>query len=494
MTSNNSNNGNSTEQTTPDDNIGSTEHTHSYTSTITRQPTCTDEGVTTFTCSCGDSYTIAIQSTGHTDGKVETENEIASTCTEDGSYVEVIYCTVCNEELSRETITISATGHTDGEIETENEIAATCTEDGSYDEIIYCTVCNEELSRETITVEATGHNYSSLWSYDESMHWHAATCGHDVTADYYEHTFTGGVCPVCDYEKIIGAEGLEYTLSSDGTYYTVTGIGTATATDIVIPSKYNDLPVTAIAASAFKDYTSLTSIIVPDNVTSIGSGAFSGCSSLQSITLPFVGGNSSANSTSSTTVFGYIFGTNSYTGGTLTEQSYKSFFSTTYYIPTSLRSVTITGGNILYGAFYHCSKLTSITIGNGVTSIGSYAFAYCEQLTNIAISNSVTSISMAAFWGCTSLTSISIPNSVTSISNFAFMDCTALTSITIPNSVTSISSYAFYGCSNLTSVTFENTSGWTAGRNSISSNDLADTSTAAKYLTSDYCDYSWKRS
>ena len=115
-------------------------------------------------------------------------------------------------------------------------------------------------------------------------------------------------------------------------------------------------------------------------------------------------------------------------------------------------SVTSIGNYV----FWHCSGLTSVTIGNSVTSIGNYAFSGCSGLTSITIPNSVTSIGLAAFWDCIGLTSVTIPNSVTSIGGSAFSGCSGLTSITIGNSVTSIGDYAFSGCSGLTSVTIPN--------------------------------------
>ena len=106
--------------------------------------------------------------------------------------------------------------------------------------------------------------------------------------------------------------------------------------------------------------------------------------------------------------------------------------------------------------FFNCLSLTSVTIGNSVTSIGSNAFSGCSGLTSITIPDSVTSIGEYALLGCSSLTSVTIPDNVTSIGSNAFSGCSGLTSITIPDSVTSIGEYAFSGCSSLTSVTIGN--------------------------------------
>ena len=103
-------------------------------------------------------------------------------------------------------------------------------------------------------------------------------------------------------------------------------------------------------------------------------------------------------------------------------------------------------------AFWYCSGLTSVTIGNGVTSIGERAFSGCSSLTSVTIPDSVTSIGNGAFSGCYSLTSITIPDSVTYIASFAFSGCSSLTSVTIPDSVTSIGENAFSACSKLVEV------------------------------------------
>ena len=125
---------------------------------------------------------------------------------------------------------------------------------------------------------------------------------------------------------------------------------------------------------------------------------------------------------------------------------------------SGLTSVTIPNSVTSIGsqAFRDCSNLTSVTIPNSVTTIGDHAFYYCSGLTSITIPNSVTTITDYAFYGCRGLTSVTMFNSVTSIGNYAFSGCRSLTSVTIPNSVTSIGDGAFSGCSNLTSVTIPN--------------------------------------
>ena len=72
-------------------------------------------------------------------------------------------------------------------------------------------------------------------------------------------------------------KGLEFTLTEDGTGYLVTGIGTATDTEIIIPSRYEGLPVTGIGDNAFAECSLLESITIPDGVTNIGLGAFGNC-------------------------------------------------------------------------------------------------------------------------------------------------------------------------------------------------------------------------
>ena len=258
--------------------------------------------------------------------------------------------------------------------------------------------------------------------------------------------------------EFIGWYSGEELLSTDSTYtFTVDKNVMAKFAVKAEMSNFNfSTTATTCSITAIKDKT-VTEIVVPNYVTSISEGAFSGCSSLESITIPFVGGSRKTATDTYQYPFGYIFGTSSYTGGKRIYQHYygsstSSTTYTTYYIPTSLKTVMVTGGNLLYGAFYNCDSLTSITIPDSVTSIGDKAFYYCYSLTSITIPNSVTSIGSYAFAYCSRLTSVVIGDNVTSIGEYVFSSCTSLTSVVIGNGVTSIGSYAFASCDSLTSV------------------------------------------
>ena len=119
---------------------------------------------------------------------------------------------------------------------------------------------------------------------------------------------------------------------------------------------------------------------------------------------------------------------------------------------TGLKSATICNGEIGVEAFCFCGGLTSLTLGNGVTSIDEGAFMGCLALPSLTIPSSVTTISYAAFNCCTSLTSVTIPSSLANLCDKIFLGCTNLASITIPESVSEIGEFAFSECGNLTDV------------------------------------------
>ena len=219
--------------------------------------------------------------------------------------------------------------------------------------------------------------------------------------------------------------------------------------------------ITTIGEGAFRDCIGLTSITIPRSVTSIARGSFSGCRGLTTV-------NFNADSCTIAGSYSYVFNDCNYISTFNFGSNVKVIPGSLCYGMTGLTSITIPDSVISIGsrAFYDCSGLTSVTIGNSVTSIGNYAFSGCTGLTSVTIGNSVTSIGDDAFYGCTGLTSVTIGNSVTSIGYSAFSSCTGLTSVTIPNSVTSIGDYAFRYCTGLTTVNFNADSCTTAGSSS----------------------------
>lgn len=260
-----------------------------------------------------------------------------------------------------------------------------------------------------------------------------------------------------------------YKVGSDGTV-TITGCDDSAQGAITIPSQIDGKPVTSIGSCAFHGCSSLTSITIPNSVTSIGI-AFDWCKKLTQI-----------NVDTANTVYSSVNGVLFSKDKTELIRYPEGKADTSYAIPNGVTSIG-------YWAFCDCYSLTSITIPDSVTSIGTMAFEDCSSLTSITIPGSVTSIDDNAFYVCRKLnqinvdtantayssvngvlfnkektklirypigkadTSYSIPDGVTSIGDYAFSWCSSLTSITIPDGVTIIDRNAFQYCRSLTSIT-----------------------------------------
>ena len=367
-----------------------TAQTHSYESVVT-EPTCTEGGYTTYTCSdCGDSYTDDYtEALGHSYESVKTE----STCTEGG------YTTYT------------------------------------------CSRCGDSYVADKTA--AAGHSY-----------------GDD------------NVCTVCGDIYVEGSEGLAYTLNSSEDSYSVSGIGTATDTEIVVASDYDGLPVTAVASNAFDSCGDITAVILHDGITGIGSYAFNKCTSLESVTI----------------------------GSGLTEVGEDAFYGCSALAAVYIEDLAAwceisfadKHANPVYNAgilYLNGESVTGLEIPDSITGIGSYAFAGCTSLESVTIGSNVTEVGGSAFLDCENLTAVytedlaawcgisfadalanplfeagslylngesvtelEVPDGVTEIESYAFSGW-LLSSVTIGSGVTKIGEGAFFFCTSLESIT-----------------------------------------
>ena len=260
-----------------------------------------------------------------------------------------------------------------------------------------------------------------------------------------------------------------------------------------IPDTINSLPVTTIGPGAFEGCTTLTSITIPPSVTFIEEVAFALCPSLtrvffqggppgyefQGVFISFPNGPQSPVVDPATAY--YLPGTGwgsasryaeipaslwdplsqvayTTTNGTITITKYLGPGGLLT-IPSTIVGLPVT--SIGEGAFAS-SSLTSITIGTNITNIGSEAFQDCQSLTNVTLPNSVTSIGDHTFDSCFSLTSITLLNSVTSIGNYTFQNCTNLSGVYFQGNAPAVGSSVFYGDNHATVYYLPGTTGWGA--------------------------------
>ena len=229
--------------------------------------------------------------------------------------------------------------------------------------------------------------------------------------------------------------------------------------------------VKQINGNAFLGCSGLQTLVLPDTLTFIGINAFAGCAGLVEITIPFVGNKSDETAeTDWQHPLGCIFGETEYEGGVATSQSFYgnknaetgelTLTTKTYYIPAGLTKVTVTGGNILRGAFQNCATIQELTLPQDLTIVSEYAFIYCTALTKMTLPTGVKSIGKSAFNHCQALAEITLSEELESIGETAFYECKALSKIAIPKSVTSIDKDAFNWCTNLKEVYISDIAAW----------------------------------
>ncbi len=365
-----------------------------------------------------------------------------------------------------------------------------------------------------VTAEnAHTHTFSDAWESDSGYHWHAATCGHDVTEGRAAHTFDGDVCSVCGYPRahVHSAKGYESDADShwkqceqDGEIfakefhtfesgvctvcgeketvsklafeldpatdtYTVTGRGEETGAQIVVPARHLGKAVTKIGAGAFSATeeapdTTLTGVSLPDSVTEIGESAFAHCRALAEADLGGV----------------QIFGESSFQDTALEEiglDAVVDIGESSFYQTATLRSVTF--GEALksigrYGfngcpliekivlpdslvsignrAFYECAALSEVTFGEGLESIGVCAFTRCNSLTEIELPEKTANLGESAFSQCAALERVAIKGKA-KLGDSAFYKCTALEQLVLGEEMI-LEDGAFYGCTALSDITF----------------------------------------
>ena len=345
--------------------------------------TCYSEGSyeTVIYCSdCGTEIERATSTTekvSHTPAEAIEENRVSATHEKDGSYQMVVYCSVaeCHAEIERTTHILDMLVHHPGDVVIENEVKATCTSEGSYDEVVYCLdddCGHKELLRKTVTTQKVSHTPSDVvienmieytctagGSYDEVIYCSAENCKVQISRttkimDTVGHNYENHVCSVCGDVK--SSEGLEYTSNDDGTCY-VSGIGSCTDSDIVIPEfSPQGWRVTMIGNAAFEYNTDITSVYIPKSVSIIDENAFYACTNLKSLE---------------------------------------------YENDSELVSIAPY-------AFDGCISLSSVTIPDSVISIGQRAFAANPNLSTLIIGKSLENIGAFAFYGCVNIDNLYI--------------------------------------------------------------------------------------
>ena len=259
------------------------------------------------------------------------------------------------------------------------------------------------------------------------------TCTYDLNDGAGTQTVTNSK----DFEA--ASSGLAYTVTSSK-ICTVTGIGNCTDTELYIPSVIDGYRVTKIEEKAFENCASLTKIIIPDSVETIGKRAFYGCTALAEVTIPEsvwdIGLDIFKGCTGLKTVY--------YNGG------YGNYENPFLAIP-SIETVVFGGSYVPYQVAYGVTNLKAVVILEGNTYIDCSAFEGCTNLTSVTIADSVAQICSFAFRYCTSLETIVLPKKLERIDSYAFVD-TAITTITIPAKVEHIEASAFDGCTNLHSI------------------------------------------
>jgi len=351
---------------------------HSYEAVVT-EPTCTEQGYTTYTCTnCGDRY-ISDETAplGHDMSGWRTVTE--ADCKIEG--LERNECVRCGHT---EEHVLPALGH-----EFVDGVCSRCSQNAEDAEIVASGTCGENVTwglteDGTLTISGQGP-MDNLAMMDPDYYWKDLAPWKDSRDEI---------------RNVVIQEGV--TNIGDGAFHRCRNL-----TSVTIPDG-----VTTIGNRAFSECKSLVDVTIPDSVTTIGDAAFVLCHSLTSVTIPY-----------GVTTVAYL--------------AFSDCISmTSVTIPDSVTTIDLS-------AFASCHSLTSVTIPDSVTTIAYSAFANCTGLTSVTIPDSVTSIGDYAFSNCKSMVNVTISGSVATIGGFAFQHCANLASVTFCGDAPSIGDGAF---------------------------------------------------
>ena len=430
---------------------------------IITEPTCTEEGSKIYTCQrCALTNDTIVSELGHDYEKID---HLEPTCIADG--FTIYRCRRCEHERLE---THAMYGHnkkyfydtTDhwrqcilcGEVFTKHSAHSfntTVKEEANaektsytYSLYEYCEFCGYERKVGEIAHKHTGASIIHVVSptctddgYLPGLKCSVIGCGEvfiePEPVKALGHHYIDSVCTRCGEGRV--SEGLIFALSSDGSYYSITGIGSCKDQHIVIPSEYENKPVKAIAKNAFYGGNTggngqkILSITIPSSIEEIGYQAFCNCSAITNVRF-------TANS------------------------KLKSIGENAFYGCTSLQSLEIPASVTSVGkaAFYKCTALAEVLFAQdgGLTYLSEMMFQNCTSLERIVIPAYIEVLRLQAFDDCTNLTQVIFAENskLTSICENAFYDCIRLQRIEIPANVTSVGKGVFYNCKGLKQVTF----------------------------------------
>lgn len=357
------------------------------------------------------------------------------------------------------------TGEELHDYEIVNFTPATFTE-YSYTEY-RCRICGFEIS--AYGQQYKEHSYGSSFVDGGAYHYHQCTDEgyEDLTSEPEDHKYGQWVI---DYYPENGNEGLmhrvceecghtgEYTSISSNALYGVenfsiyynygeayfSGINNYSGEDVIIlPTTYNDIPITRVNGWAFNDSRSYSMVIVPEGYETLDDYAFYGCNA-STIILP----------STLRPIYSYAFEYCTNLQSLYLPQNVSYLGSQAFYGCTSLETINIPDSVNDWGnyGFYNCSSLKNISLNTALLGIPDYMFYGCSSLEEIYIPDNYSYIGQYAFYECSSLKNIHLPSSLYYLYGYTFYNCDSLTYIEIPDSVTQVNYYTFYYCDNLSKI------------------------------------------